>query len=300
MLSVANEHALVDYLILEGWEQGCWLPDCVAKYSIDAASQRALFEACRYREPVHREELLTETSAVPETLHQHAEAPHDQIWIVATQRCDLIKGLQAEPVVTLIRATKWAVQQAKDQTRRSPYLYLLRIMDKDAWVADFREVIVVPKAALQAYPARQILENGDTTRRRFALALAQRTWRRPVPRDIQKRIQEPLAKRYSKKTGPWADFFEVISEFLVERNEVTKRLSVYAVLGDHVVDEIPAGKFFENTVLPMLDPSGEGWLDRDGSGVMRPEVITLPIVFRTYKLDLDYLSTSRGGSSPHY
>jgi hypothetical protein len=301
-ISEPDEEALVDRLILDGWEQGCWLPDGIGRHSLDAAAQRALFVACAGRRPLHRETALAERGPIPETRPQDLTPPDDQVWLVTTQRCDLIKGLSQEPVVGLVRAARWLLPEARDRTRRSASLFIARIEGGWAWVADFRETIVVPKTALNGYPARQCLPDGDDARRGFALALAQRTWRRPVPLDIQRRVQEPLEKRHRSagKTGEWARFFAAAAQILVERDEVTGRMKVHAVLGDDIRDEAWVGRFFATTVLPFLAGGDGGWLDEEGSLLIPADQLTMRQVFGAYKLDLDYASASRGGSPPDY
>jgi hypothetical protein len=162
-----QEEALLDRLILGGWEQGCWLDEHIATAALDAAGQRALFHAVADRVPLHREEALAAAGHhVPEMLPRYDAGPPDTCWVVLTQRCDLIKGLRQEPTVALARVMRWEAPDARSHTRRS--LCLIRDEGLTAWVADLRESIVVPKTALGAYDARQCLSDAPKVRRRFA------------------------------------------------------------------------------------------------------------------------------------
>lgn len=303
-LSLEEEEALVDALILDGWEQGCWLDETVAKHSLNAEQQRTLFEVTAQRPGVHRELALAgQGHEIPETLPQDSKELPDVLWLVVTQRCDLIKGLRHEPTVALIRTTKWTAQAAKDKTRRSPYLYTVRQHDGSAWVADFRETIVVPKAVLTKYRARQCLDDGTAVRRRFALAYAQRTWRRPVPTDIQQKVQQPLQEMRKR----WREtFYRYISDILVEIEERTGKYIVYAVIGDgedyggeSPEDlEVLVARFFDETVLEYLSTKSGDMISQEKSVVIPAEQLTMTQVFNTYKLDLNYMSSDEGGASP--
>lgn len=300
--SSEEEEALVDAMILQGWEQGCWLNDSVAAYSLDARQQRAVFVATAQRLPIHREQYLADQGfTIPETLPQDGDEPDDVIWVVVTQRCDMIKGLRQEPAITLVRATKCAAREAKEKTRRSPYLYTIRAQGESAWVADFREIITIAKAILKGYQPRQCLRDGIKPRRRFALAYAQRTWRRPVPTDIQRKVQAPLINMRKLWRN---EFYKYISDILVDIEELTGKLIIYAVIGDdddedsggESLDELETrlARFFDGTVLEYLSAqSGDIFNERD-SAVIPAEQLTMATVFKTYKLDLDFLSADEG------
>jgi len=303
LLPAADEEALIDALILRGWEQGCWLDDSVAAHSLNARQQRALFAATAERPVVHREQhLAAQGHSIPETLPQNPDQPDDIAWVIVTQRCDLIKGLRHEPTVALVRATRWTVQEAKEK-QRTPYLYTVRTQGDSAWVADFREMITIPKAVLREYQPRQCLGDGMKPRRRFALAYAQRTWRRPVPTDIQQKVQAPLINMRKR----WRDeFYKHISDILIDVAEHTGKLVVYAVIGDDQDDEgeslgdleIRLSRFFDETVLAYLVQQSGDIFDDDASAVIPAEQLTMTRVFRTYKLDLNYLSSGDIDASP--
>ena len=294
---------MIDALILQGWEQGCWLDDSVAAYSLNAWQQRALFGATEERPVVHREQQLADQGReILETLPHDHDQPDDIIWVIVTQRCDLIKGLRHEPTVALVRVTRWTVREVKDK-QRTPYLYTVRTQGDSAWVADFREIITIPKAVLREYQPRQCLGDGIKLRRRFALAYAQRTWRRPVPTDIQRKVQAPLIKMRKR----WREqFYKYISDILIDVDEHTGNLIVYAVIGDDQDDEGESldeletrlARFFDETVLEYLSEQSGDIFNEDASAVIPAEQLTMPLVFRTYKLDLNYLSSDEGDASP--
>ncbi len=275
------------------------MPEAIADHSLNASSQRELFEACKGRTLVHLESDLNEQGCVPETLPQDPEQPDDSIWIVISQRCDLIKGLSAEPTVALVRATKEPVHEATGRTRRSSWQTIVRRQNGYAWVADLREIAIIPKTLLQDFKPRQCLPEGDDERRRFALALGQRLWRRPVPREIDERITARLIKK--RKKGEWKDFFAAISQFLVGKNDDTGQLCLYGVVHHSNSDVDPwLARFFYETVLPYLCEDEDGWLDHESSELAAADTVTILQVFDTYKLDLDYLSSKSEGSEAYY
>jgi len=295
-----QEQGLIDTMLLDGWEQGCWLTDSVSQYSLDAASQHALFDAVAENAPLHREQYWEEQHAnIPEALPCDPSQPEEVIWIIVTQRCDLIKGLSQEPTVQLVRATRWLRREAEDRTYNSSYLHIMRVDDIYAWVADFRRLIVVPKTVLRSHQARQCLAHNVDVRRRFSFACAQRTWRRPVPTNIQQRLQKPLASK--RKTKSWRNnFFRYISEILVGVDEETGKLIVHAILGTDQVDELQLMRFFDDTVLPYLSEKSGDCVDTDKSEVLPAEQVLMSLVFNTYKLDLDYLSSGEGEEESHF
>lgn len=302
LLSLEDEEALVDTLLLKGWEQGCWLDDRVAAHSMNAQQQRALFAATAQRLAVHREQHLAgQGCTIPEMLPHNSDEPDGVIWVIVTQRCDLIKGLRQEPTVTLVRATKWAAQDAKDKARRSPHLYVMHKQGDGVWVADFRELIIVPKAALKDYQPRQCLSDGIKARRQFALAYAQRTWRRPVPTDIQNKVQEPLIKMRKQW---YNEFYKYISDILVDIEDHSGNFVVYAVIGDsednkdETIDEFKLeaklAKFLAETILPHLSKQSGNIFNKEMSAIIPTEDLTMTRVFKTYKLDLNYFSSDEG------
>lgn len=298
-LTLDEERMLVGKLLTEGWEQGCWLPDSITQHSLDAASQRRLLDTCGTRSRLHlEEELLAQGKQVPETIPQDEQCPDDTVWLLASQRCDVIKGLRDEPLVSLIRATKRHRTDAQQLARKSPNLSIARVEGDDAWVVDFREVITIPKAALASFQVRQCLPSDEQFRREFALKYAQKMWRRPVPRDIQTRIEKPLEDM--RKKGKWKPFFAATAEFLVDRDADSNRFKIHAILGESMSDEIELDRFFYDVVLPHLNPDEDSWLDYEGSDVRAAETVNLRMVFRTYKLSLDHLSLGLDVEGPDY
>lgn len=299
--TIEEEREVVTNLITQGWEQGCWVPDRIARHFLSAASQRAWLEVCGNRSRVHLEQELSDQGLpVPETIPQDTQCPDDTIWIVVSQRCDIIKGLRDEPIVSLIRATKWAALDARKITRRSANLSIARMQGDDAWVADFREAITIPKTALAAHTARQCMPTDESFRREFALKYAQRMWRRPVPRDIQTRIEKPLEDK--RQSGEWKRFFAVVAEFLVVRDADSQRLRLIAILGDPIEyeEETHLAKFFGDRVLPHLNPDQDSWLDHEGSEIRPAEEVSIHLAFRSYKLNLDHLSSGTDAAGPHF
>ncbi len=182
MTLAIDETALLTHIVNQCWEQGCWLPNEIANSSLDAASQAELLRQSKKLKRIHGEGLGIE---VPESQPSDEQDPEeDEIWIVTTQRCDLIKSRNQEPFATCIHAKKYVTNNALTKTARSSTLFLVRDNGEHAWVADLRQTINIPKAELLNYRAKQCLPNDKHVRRRFALFLGQRSWRRPVPKDI--------------------------------------------------------------------------------------------------------------------
>lgn len=139
--SAADEEKLLDHLISECWEQGCWLPYSVLEHALAPESQIELIEQSSTRKSIHREGKFQN---VPESLRQDSDDPDDDIWIITSQRCDIIKSLSSEPVVTCVRATKHKSKEARGRTNKGRHntLYTVRENGTSAWVADFKQVIL--------------------------------------------------------------------------------------------------------------------------------------------------------------
>lgn len=300
ILGPAEEQALLDDLILGCWEQGCWLGEGIADLALDGPAQHALFAAAEGLAPLHREAALAATGhAIPELLAADPADPDPAAWLVLTQRCDLIKGLGQEPTVALVRMGRLPLAEARDRTRRSASFYLARATPEWGWVADFRQAIAIPKAALRGRPPQQCLADGAEARRRFALAAAQRAWRRPVPAEIAQAIGIPLERRRK----PWqAPFLRHVSDILVGR--VPGGLVVYALLAPEAdergarSDEAELARFFDTTVLPYLEEQSPGEVDADASRLVPAAEATMRMIFDTYRLDLGYLSAGEGDAPP--
>ncbi len=294
-MSVSEEEKLLDQLIRDCWEQGCWLPSNISNQSMSASTQAALFAACEHRAPMHRE---AHHATVPNTRVQDERDPDDDIWLVVSQRCDIIQGLRREPAVTLVRAIKMLTQDAKGKTHRSPNFYLARTGENHSWVADFRQMITIPKFALAEHAARQCLPNGDMYRRDFALNLAQKTWRRPVPHEINEAITKPLIEK--RKDNAWKWFFAGVGAFLVMTDSDSSQYVLYAVSDNPTgVDPDDMERFFTFVVIPHLNLKTVV-LDEERSHVIAAEAVNLPLVFRSYKLDLDYLSSEPTEAPPPF
>lgn len=292
-VSTVQEEKLLDHLITEVWEQGCWLPSAVIKNALTPKDQIKLVEEYAGRKNMHREALFPD---IPEKRRQDDLNPEDDIWILTSQRCDIIKSLQREPIVTCVRATKCTSKQARGKTNNGRHntLYTVRDDGTSAWVADFRQVIFLPKSILIQHHARQCLPDGKA-RRDFAYNLSQRTWRRPVPPDMERKVGDPIRERLNKKGGAfdatWASFFNNLDSVLVDRNEESEKIIVYAILRAGLTDDIAEGKLFYDTVLPTLCPDTESWLDYDKSILIPVDQLLMTLVFNTYKLSLDSTST---------
>lgn len=93
---------------------------------------------------------------------------------------------------------------------------------------------------------------------------------------------------------------------LIDVAEHAGKLVVYAVIGDDQDDEgealgdleIRLSRFFDETVLAYLVQQSGDIFDEDASAVIPAEQLTMTRVFRTYKLDLNYLSSGDVDASP--
>lgn len=301
LCSEPEEERLLDALIRDGWEQGCWVEGTVATHALAPAELRRLMDACSSRDKIHREQAFIDHDLeIPESIPQSEDDPGDTAWVILNQRCDLIKGLHYEPTVTLARTTKMLAADATDKTRRSVTLHLVRTNGQFSWVVDLREVITIPKTALLDQAARQSLPDDITARGEFALACGQRFWRRPVPRHIVEAVQEPLVRKRKNKTWD-RDFFRYVGEILVLEMDDLQTLAVYAVIDQHMspAEETSLSRFFDSQVIPYLEDRSPGRISEDESRVVPDDQLTLAVAFRGYKLDLDYLSSGEDARRPH-
>lgn len=291
MTLALDETELLTQIVLECWEQGCWLPNEIANSSLDAASQAELLRHSKKLKRIHGEGLGID---VPESRASDERDPEeDEIWIVTTQRCDLIKSRNQEPLITCIRAKKYTTDDATRKTARSSTLFLVRDNGEHAWVADLRQTINIPKDVLLNHQASQCLPNDKRIRRQFALFLGQRSWRRPVPKDIEQKIGMPIRTRLTESSEPaWRNFFHEVESVLIEELEGSSSLAIYVVLGKSSTDEAEKSRFFDEVLLPTLCPEEEddSWLDLEKSMLVPANELLMTQVFDTYKLSLDDMS----------
>ena len=110
-----------------------------------------------------------------------------------TQRCDLVRGFDREPLVELaaVQLVTDAEEVSAAKSNSPRLVHLVDGTDGAAWVIDLRVRAWLPKHLL---PAQDTVQPIPTirARKRFRLRVGQRYWRDPVPDDLVTTLQHPL------------------------------------------------------------------------------------------------------------
>jgi hypothetical protein len=214
-------------------------------------------------------------------------------WVVLTQRCDLIRAYQVEPLVELARAEPVTDDRILEQARsNSPRYVFLAERPDGAWVIDLRRRAWLPKHLLADQSAVQPLTNARAVKR-LRLRLGQRYWRDPVPDDIVRDVQRPLrdALRRSRARVRLAGHF---TEWLGVRDG--DKVLVLAILGEDK-DRREAETAFDD-LLANLPPEVRARLAPE-SAVVDVNDISFGLWLDSFKFDFDEISFGRRAAEDH-
>lgn len=177
-------------LIQQGWCQGSWL---------EAASAPRLWLGLRN----HQEGQNPSSASVSQHVWiiQQALLAVEDILIVASQTCDILRSAGQEPYIEVIRGF-WTSDRAlmHQAGKNSSRLFLIQRRPgsderEEALVADATIHIQIEKAAFLAFtPRSSFKENDRVTPRKFSEWLARRYDRPALPDAIVNAIQKPVVK----------------------------------------------------------------------------------------------------------
>lgn len=288
-LSAADEAKLVVQILKDGWDQGCFV---AADKLGEEIVVREWLDKMETRARLTRHLPVSEDDSRPPK-HEPPEA--DDGFLVLTQRCDLIKDLQREPIVELARCVKSDKSRTMEAEKNSArFILAYRSEGEDeGWVVDLCDKISIPKTRLPHLGKPQlILPDSERERTRFALRLGRRHSRKPLPTMFVKPIQQKLR---SLLKGEMLERAKDFSEWLLTSDNPQLIPTVVAVLvPEHPPEEV-AGR--EETrrrnedtlrdLLDGLDDSVDELINRDAARVMYRDEITLGDYLDAYPIDLE-------------
>jgi hypothetical protein len=214
-------------------------------------------------------------------------------WVVLTQRCDLVRAYQIEPLVELARAAPVSDQRILEQARsNSPRYVLLAERPDGAWVIDLRRRAWLPKHLLPEHAAVQPLTNARAVKR-LRLRLGQRYWRDPVPDDIVRDVQSPLREAIRRRQARVrrAGYF---SEWLGIRDG--DKVLLLAILGEG--KDRREAEVALDELLADLRPEVRERLAPESS-VVGVDDISFGLWLDAFKFDFDEITYGRRADEEH-
>jgi hypothetical protein len=220
-LSEDDEVRLLDDIKTRGYDQGSFLrpaPDQLLPVS-DPDVTDAIFKAVAGRPSCEAaahdpfENVPVEAVPIPGT---------EPGYVVATQRCDLVRPLVTEPLVELLYTELWHEKERIDGAKKlsSRFIHIADREEGGAWVADLRRRATLAKDCLNKHDPVLAID-AVRMRKRFKLRLGQRYTRDALPRDVADQLA-PLLKFLRKNatnmklTEPFIDLLAFRKEGKVE------------------------------------------------------------------------------------
>jgi hypothetical protein len=224
-LSGDHEVKLLEDIQNRGYDQGSFLrpaPDQLLPVG-DPDVTEAIFEAVADRSPSEAkcddpfEKAPVEPVPIPGT---------EPGYVIATQRCDLVRPLVTEPFVELVYTELWHEKQAIDAARKlsNRFIYIADHEEGGAWVADLRRRATLAKDCLTQHDAVLAIDAGRM-RKRFKLRLGQRYTRDVLPGAVAKQL-DPLMT-FLRKNATNMKLTEPFTDLLAFRKD--DKLEIVAV-----------------------------------------------------------------------
>jgi hypothetical protein len=283
------ERELLDQILTSGWEQGCLLDlgDGAQPPALSPTAIRLLLGRLDGREARYPSKGLTDPFEA-EPLAQGDPGEREEGYLVVSQRCDLIKGIAAEPLVTVGYAfccNRASLVSAARAGTSATHLHLCDVGDNNAWLLDLRSLGYVPKTWLSERTPIHLIEPG-LARRRFARDLGARSSRAPLPTGLVDHVQNPL-RDWLYKSAKRRELCEPFSEFLLV--EGTDGWGLLAILGEGQDADAAAEQFDE--LFKQIDARlGDFQFDQDASDVIRLDQLSAADYLTAHRLDLNRVS----------
>jgi len=236
--SESESGRLVERVLTERFEQGCWLAVAEAREFALTDEQAALLEGrwSRIADELILDKLESlEASTLPGLVQDIGLDDLTDRYIILTQQCDLIREPLFEPTIEVAHA-RWESDPNKIGAGRNlkswREIVVAEVEGKDdqhlALIANSRRRSLLDKRALISLPARQALPDQPDTRRRFAYWAGARYYRRPVPHDLAVRVERPFRTCIRKDAAARA----LANEFLmfvlvVEEGDALRLLAIH-------------------------------------------------------------------------
>jgi hypothetical protein len=292
-LSEDDEIALLDAIKTGGYDQGSFLrpeadqllpaddPD-VTEAIFNAVAGRSAPEAAA-DDPF--EDAPVETVAILDT---------EPGYVIASQRCDLVRPLRTEPVVELIYTELTedpdVINAAKKLSNR-----LIHISDRaegGAWIADLRRRVALAKDCLPKHePVLSI--DSPRLRKRFRLRVGQRYTRDALPGDVREQLQTFLD--FLRKNKRNMALTELFTDMVAFRKEGKVEVVAMCPAGTNAKTASDAWQAIEDA-LP--DDYVEQNLHEDSRAVPMEEFSVLYLL-EGWTLDAGDISVNRKSSDEH-
>lgn len=229
----ARAARLVERILTERFEQGCWLPIAAARQFCVSDEQAEDLETAwsRIGDEAALEKLeALEAKTVPGLDQDLApEEPEDR-YLITTQQCDLIREPAVEPTIEVVRS-RWETDPNNIGARRNlkswREIVVAERPSAGALIANSRRRLLLDKRALLDLPARQALEDTGSARRRFAYWAGARYTRRPVPHDLAVRVERPLREAMRTSSALKALANEFVMFVLVVEADGLRLFAIY-------------------------------------------------------------------------
>ncbi len=293
-VSAVEEADILDKILAQGIDQGWFIrPDTSHLVTATSEEFAAFLEGCAERPECKASMSDPWMTADPGTEAIHGEAPG---YVVLTQRCDLIRGFDREPLVEL--AAVRLVTNPKDireASKNSPrFIQLADAVGGGAWVVDLRLRAWIPKHLFVESDATYPLET-PRARKRFRLRVGQRYWRDPVPDDVDGGLQRPLMKVLDKLAAQGSPTRRgaLMSEWMGVRT--TTGIALYAIIED-AKDRRAAEDAFR-AAIDALPEDAKALIDEEASDVFALNEISFGAWLEAFKFSFDSLTYTRPSSA---
>lgn len=285
-LDAQSEVDLLDQILTNGWDQGCLLElqDGLQPPALSPQSIRLLLRHLDSRDRRYPSDGTSDPFET-EPLPQGDPGDRKEGYLVLSQRCDLIKGIAAEPLVSVGHAfccDHASLVPAARSGSSATHLHLCDTSGDEAWLLDLRSLGYVPKTWLSNRLPTHLISPG-LSRRRFARGLGARSSRSPLPTALVDRVQNPLRDWLYQSTSR-RSLCEPFSEFLLI--DGPKGWGFLAIIDDDQ-DVNAAVECFDRLYEQINTKLDTFELDEEASDAIPLDQLSAADYLTAYRLDLD-------------
>jgi len=281
------EIELLRSILKGGWDQGCFVVESTIGEPI--ADTAVWLDEMAARERVGE---IPDVDPHPQGL-AHTDPPADIGFVILTQRCDLLRDLQREPLVEFAPCREVKGDELNEASKNSPrYVLVYRPTQAGfGWTIDLRSRIWLPKTRIPEFgKPLQALSDHATERAQFALRVGRRYSRKPLPARYVSHIQAPLRKllagEYTHRTAEFTDW-------LIFEPPDGKGMPIIVALINDGADVVLAENTF-NEILENLDEKAREHIDVDKSRVEFRGEVRLAQYLDSYPIDLYEITYAAG------
>lgn len=190
-LAPDDELKLLERLVEAGWSPGCWLRNVEDRILVASPLELQEFlEACAARRAVRPEQF---DDPFPFGVPRTPILGEEPVFVVLTQRCDIVQDFKNEPLVELARAHLLSDKGRLDKLYwGSTRFFPIEPDVVSSHCVDLRIRYALSKLDLADLPAAQALPDNHVLRTRFARRLGMRYSRAAVPEQAVTEIVRPM------------------------------------------------------------------------------------------------------------